>query len=116
MGAAEAKIQRDILDFLSGKGYLAWRNHVQGIRLNGKMLKNPNKGQPDVWAVKDGRLLGVEVKTREGVLSPDQIEWINRASRYGVPIITAHSLEELIETLHELDSIFPITEGADPAN
>jgi len=98
----ESEIQRDILDYLELRGFLAWRNQIQGIKVNGKTIKNPNKGQPDIWAVKRGLLLGVEVKTDLGRLFDKQIEWIHLAQQFGVPIIVAHSVSELSETLLEL--------------
>ena len=98
----ETDIQRDVIVYLNTMGFLVWRNHLQGIKVNGRRIKNPNAGQPDVWAVRRGRLLGIEVKTEDGRLSDDQIAWIERAQKYSVPIIIVHSISELRETLAEL--------------
>ena len=98
----ETGIQRDVMSYLTSIGFLVWRNHTQGIRLNGRSIKNPNRGQPDVWAVKNGRLLGVEVKTMEGRLSDEQLAWIDLANRYAVPVVVVHSVGELRETLTEI--------------
>lgn len=99
MGFIETAIQRDVIDYLSSRGFLVWRNQLQGIMMNGRRLRNPNKGQPDVWAVKRGRLLGVEVKTEKGVLSVEQTEFIARAERFGVTVIVARSIQDLIDAL-----------------
>lgn len=98
----ETDIQREVIAFLRARGFLVWRNHTQGIRLNGRRLKNPNAGQPDVWAVMQGQLLGVEVKAPTGKLQPEQIAWIELAHSYGVPIIVVRSTAELEETLVEI--------------
>lgn len=103
MGSAESSIQRDILDWLSFKGFLAWRNHTQGIKMGGKFrVKNPNAGHPDVWAVRHGFLIGVEVKTPTGRVSADQEEWIAKAARYGVSIFVVRSVAELEKELKAL--------------
>lgn len=98
----ETDIQREVIAYLKTRGFLVWRNHTQGIRLSGRRLKNPNAGQPDVWAVKLGQLLGIEVKTSTGRLQPEQVEWIEKAQQYGVPVIVVRSIPELEETLEEI--------------
>lgn len=98
----ETEIQREVMGYLHSVGFLVWRNHMQGVRINGRRIRNPNVGQPDIWAVKNGRLLGVEVKTATGRLSDEQVAWIGVAQKYSVPIIVAHSVGELRETLAEI--------------
>jgi len=97
----EQEIQRDILHYLKTHGFFAWKQHTQGIRVQGRgYIKNPSAGCPDILAVKKGQLYAIEVKKKGGRLSDDQVRWIATARKYGVMCIVAYSLDEFIVLLN----------------
>ena len=86
---SESETQSEILQWLKENGYFAWRNHTQGIRYTKGRGTNPNKGAPDIMAIRNGVFFGIEVKGKKGVLGPDQYKWLDKLqSRGGVAIVT----------------------------
>ena len=91
MAKAEADIQKAILELLRSMGIFAYRQQTQGLKYSGGRGKNPMKGAPDIagiippWLAKTtfGIPLGIEVKTPEGKLSPEQIAWIENIRANG---------------------------------
>lgn len=97
----ESDIQRDCESFLKLHNFFYWRNHTSGVRFKGKgMAKSRNKGSPDIMAIKDGKFYGIEIKKPNGVLSKDQIEWLERATNHGAISIVARSVEEMADLLN----------------
>lgn len=57
-------------------------------------------GVPDIVGItKDGRFLGIEVKTKNGRLSPHQEQFIKRINDAGGVAFVARSVEDVIEQL-----------------
>tara|TARA_R110000824_G_scaffold96013_3_gene230443 strand:- start:4851 stop:5186 length:336 start_codon:yes stop_codon:yes gene_type:complete len=102
----EIDIQRDILSYLSLKGYFAWRMPVGGVpqQNRGKMIfkKSPIKGFPDIMGVLKnchGHLFGIEVKSSVGVLSKDQKIVRQKFIDAGCLFILARNLENVVDEL-----------------
>lgn len=96
----ESDIQRDCESFLKLHSFFYWRNHTAGVRFRGKgVAKSRNKGAPDIMAIKAGVFYAIEVKKPTGVLSSDQIDWLQRADDHGAVSIVARSVEELADRL-----------------
>jgi hypothetical protein len=109
----ETAIQRDILDWLRAHGHMAERMSLGGVRHGGIYKKNPLKGFPDIFAVLkggSGRLIAIEVKTKQGRLTKEQIEWGDKLRSFGVAAIVARSVDDvktLVDTLLILKSEVP---------
>ncbi|MEA2991839.1 MAG: hypothetical protein QOD40_759 [Alphaproteobacteria bacterium] len=74
----ESEIQRAICDYLSLKGCPF--SHTNNAPIYDKtrgafraLPKYTRKGCPDICLIKEGRLYGIEVKSEDGRLSPEQI-------------------------------------------
>ena len=98
----EKYTQEKILQWLAYKKIFAWANKTQGtfdpkrkvFRTNKKQLK----GVPDILGIlPDGRFLGIEVKRRPNILSPDQIAFRIRAKASNAVCLVAYSLEDVTE-------------------
>ena len=97
----ESDIQRDCESFLKLHNFFYWRNHTSGVRFRGKgMAKSRNKGSPDIMAIKDGVFYGIEIKKPNGILSRDQIEWLEKAERHGGVTLVVRSVEQLADLLN----------------
>ena len=87
----EADIESQIRDYLAVKGFL--------------VLPKPAfpRGQPDILAVKDNRVLFVEIKRpdKRASLGPAQKRWQQRLEAYGCTYQVWTSLEEAIEQQKE---------------
>lgn len=84
----ETKIKKQIKDYLNLKRVFWWWN-VQGL--------GSFRGLPDLMAVKDGKIYGIEVKTEKGKLSENQKEFLGTfEARGGVPVV-ARKLEDVID-------------------
>ena len=94
----EKTIQTEILNYLNSNGYFAWKNHLGGIRRSGQAtVKNPNRGAPDIMAIRDGLFFGIEVKKSGGVIAMHQYQWLEKLRIHGGNSIIADSLESCIE-------------------
>lgn len=83
---SEAAALVEVLQALRTHSLVAWceRMNSGAVRIGGRFLRFGWPGCPDVLGqLKDGRLLGVEVKSPKGRLSPEQAVFIGqiRAAR-----------------------------------
>lgn len=110
-GLTETQIQSSILEFLGWKKILAWRCQAipVPIRRGNQIvaLRAANKetvGIPDILAVVNGQLLGIEVKGAKGKLRPEQEEWKMKLEQSGARWMLARSVQDvqyfLRETFH----------------
>lgn len=98
----EVLIQRAILDYLTMKGFLAWRNQAipvpirRGRNIVGLRRADPfTKGMPDIFCLINGRFYGLEVKNEKGRLSEDQIKWKERIEKAGGAFLLVRSVDDL---------------------
>jgi Holliday junction resolvase len=86
MRGLEGKIQKDISDYLSNKGYFV---------IN--LIKTNKNGIPDLIALKkDHKPLFIEVKTKRGKLSTLQKWYISHLNNMGFLAIVAKSLDDVL--------------------
>lgn len=62
-------------------------------------------GQPDIFAIIQGRFVGIEVKTATGRQSKDQKNWQRNCERAGGLYIIARSVDDVEAALREDDLI-----------
>lgn len=99
---AEKDIQRAILDYLRVRGFLCKRNNAgmsYGEHKGKKWaIKIGESGWPDIEGVtKEGKYFGIEVKTRKGVLSDNQLRIGGQIVKNGGIWFVARSVDEVIE-------------------
>ena len=93
--ATEAQIQKGIINYLKDKGIFYWRNSV-GQRGN---IHYGEKGSPDIMALVDGELFGVEVKTYNGKQQKEQKEYEVEFVRNGGFYILARSIDDVSKVI-----------------
>ena len=99
--AAEAELQRSILELLEAKRFVHWRQPLGGIRMgSGKHRKNPMSGFPDIAGVfPSGRMFAIEVKAPGEKPKPHQQEWLDKLGKSGVLVVVAKSIDDVLIAL-----------------
>ena len=86
----EKTLTSNVLKILKGSGWYA-------IKIHGGPYQTP--GLPDVLALKDGRLLAIELKTPSGKPSKLQVQRLLELRQHGAVAGIVHSIAELHEVL-----------------
>ena|SRR3990167_692024 len=94
----EKDIQKIVLDYLRFKKIFHWRNNTGAYKTpTGGFLRFGAIGSPDVFAVKNGRIYGLEVKTVKGTQSDVQRRWSEEFTVNGGLYFIIRSLEDIIQ-------------------
>ncbi len=101
----ESEIQSSIIDYLQvlenqGKLFLHRVNNMGVYDPKRKAYrvfpKGAKKGFPDIIVIKNGFLIGLEVKTGEGKQSNNQKEVEKKLKKHGAAYYVVRSLEEVV--------------------
>lgn len=99
---SEHDIQSEILKHLTIEGVMHWRNNTGVVKKESayggvdRYVRFGSVGSPDIFAFKDGKLYGIEVKTEKGKQSDDQKKWEQRLNANGGNYILARSLDHVL--------------------
>jgi len=92
-----------ILEFLALKGIPATESDTGAVFMGGRPVKRATgrKGWPDVTAIlpPSGLFVGIEAKTGEGKLSPEQKACHADIAKAGGRVVVARSLDDVMNTL-----------------
>jgi VRR-NUC domain len=94
---SEGDLQSDALKWLATTGVTHWRANSGMLLLPGRVFRGNPKGCPDIlgYLGPHGRMFGLELKTRLGRLSSEQVAWQQRALAEGVRVAVCRSLQEV---------------------
>jgi len=98
----EAAALKEILPALTAHPAVAWckRMNSGAVRIGKRFVRFGWKGCPDVLGqLKDGRLLGVEVKAAKGKLRPEQAVFLERIRRAGGVAFVARDCRDVMREL-----------------
>jgi len=98
----EAAALKEILLALTAHPAVAWceRMNSGAVRIGKRFVRFGWKGCPDVLGqLKDGRLLGVEVKAAKGKLRPEQAVFLERIRRAGGVAFVARDCRDVMREL-----------------
>jgi len=103
MKISEADITRAVISWMDRHDIKWWRMPLGAVmhQIGGKMVykKNPLKGFPDIAGVlkrrDKGRFFAIELKTKTGKLSPEQIMWQMNLEESGAAVAVVRSIEDL---------------------
>ena len=102
--ASEHDIQNAIYGYLGALGWLVWRNNSGMVKTDkGYMIKMGRAGLPDLFALKDGILLGVEVKKPGKKPTEIQEYMLQDLQKHGAQTIVATSIDDVTLKLTELE-------------
>lgn len=101
--ATEAQIQRGILDYLGYRNIFHWRNNtgsfVAEYKGKTRYVNFGAKGSPDIFALVDGELFGIEVKRDKGIQNINQKEYEVEFVRNGGFYILARSIDDVSKVI-----------------
>jgi hypothetical protein len=100
MATPEGEIVNAICEYLALKKRFFYRNNNTPIfdptrKAFRSMPKYTMRGIPDIICVKDGRYIGIEVKTDKGRLSEHQHEFARSLMLAGGDYVIARSIEDV---------------------
>ena len=111
----ETKIQNRILLALSEAGCTVWRNETAGAWMGKQIHREGDQvtlvnarmmtfglavGSPDIVGISsDGRFLGVEVKTKTGRATKEQLRFIEAVNKAGGIAGIARSVEDALDLI-----------------
>lgn len=101
----EAAALCEVLRALRAHPLVAWceRMNSGAARVGGRFIRFGFTGCPDVLGMlRDGRLLGVEVKAPKGKLRPEQAVFLERIRSGGGVSFVAHDLRDVHRELNQL--------------
>ena len=90
MPRKEKSIRADVRRVLESRGYLVEINHEDQYGV---------PGRPDVYAHRGGRTIAIETKRPGEASTPIQVDYHHRLRSHGVPVLEAHSVQELVRWL-----------------
>ena len=106
----EAAALVEVLKALRAHPAVAWaeRMNTGAARVGNRFIRFGWPGCPDVLGqLKDGRLLGVEVKAKAGRLRPEQALFLERIRCAGGVAFVARDLRDVMRELHSLQQPAP---------
>ena len=99
----EKETQATILDYLAIKHIFHWRQNTGAMRGEHKgkkwFVQFGDKGSPDIFAVIDGNIYGIEVKSPKGKMSESQKDYEERFVAAGGVYILARDVDDVIKKL-----------------
>jgi hypothetical protein len=98
-GPTENEIQSTIIDYLKQKRYFFWRQNSGAMQISHRFLRFGKVGSPDIFVVKKGRIIGLEVKRPDGEQSQAQIQFGHDLVAAGGYYYVVRSLDEAIKAL-----------------
>lgn len=100
----EHAIQQSIIEWLQYKNWFVWRHNSGMVQtIHNTMVRMGVAGMPDVFALKDGLLIGVEVKRPGKKATELQEQMLKELENHGGRTIIAHSVEEVEQWIKLLE-------------
>ena len=97
----EARIKNACLRYLERRGLFAWNNPSGCVRAApDRWIHFGKKGSADIIGIlPDGKFLAIETKSKNGSLTPEQKDFLEKVRGLGGVAILARSLRELGDAL-----------------
>ena len=102
----EKEIENNILMFLGHLGLFCWKNQSVGVYnvQRGVFMRSRNiyhiKGVSDILGLMpDGRMLAIEVKSKTGRISPEQMKFITLVNKNGGVAFVSRSIQQTWDQL-----------------
>ena len=98
--ALEKEIQLAICDYLAYKHYFFWRQNTTPIYDKDRfraMPKYSKNGLPDIFLIKDGKFIGLEVKQPKGKQSENQVIFEQDCKKVGGQYYVVTSLDDVVK-------------------
>lgn len=107
---SEKEIENEILAYLWSVRIFAWKNQSIGVydpkRQIFRKSRNPFhiKGVSDIIGVYRGKMLAIEVKSKKGRISPEQVDFLKKVINSGSIAFVARSVEDVKRELEKISA------------
>jgi hypothetical protein len=91
----EKDVVWSVLEYLRVKRIFCWRNNTGGFTRGSHFYKFGDVGSPDVFAVKDGRIYGIECKVEGNEATEAQREWGKGFEEAGGVYAVAYGIKDV---------------------
>jgi len=101
---SESAVQAEVLQVLRAHPMVAWCERMNSgvAKMGGRFVRFGFVGCPDVLGqLKDGRLLGIEVKAENGKLSIEQTQFLERIRAAGGVAFVARDCHDVLSQLRQ---------------
>lgn len=101
----ESNIQKEIMEYLTLRGYLVWRNNSGGKKIGKYYIHMAPEGSPDIIGIQPvtGKFIGVEVKKPDGKTEKKRAEkqrlFSENIQKLGGIAIIAYCVEDVEHAL-----------------
>lgn len=92
----EKQILKSILDYLEIKKIFHWRQNTGALKVQGRFIRFGEVGSPDIFIVRRGQIIGLEVKTDKGTQSDFQKEWQTNFESAGGIYHLVRSIDDVV--------------------
>ena len=98
---AESDIQKSIIDYLTIKKVFFWRQNSGAVVTESKrFIRMGITGAPDIFIVKNGQIIGLEIKTLKGRQNENQKNFQEMFEKAGGIYYLVRSLDDVIKVIH----------------
>lgn len=98
--STEKETQKAVLEYLEVKRIFHWRNNSGATKtIGGGFIRFGAVGSPDVFAIKDGRIYGFEIKDVKGKQSEGQIKFGNGMNQAGGIYMVVRDIDDVMAVL-----------------
>jgi hypothetical protein len=95
----EKETQAFIKKFLEDTGWFVYKNNLSGVHVHGALCKSSARGLADLTAIKNGRVLQIEIKDGKGKQSEEQERFEEIWRSHGGEYVVVWSVQDLVEYL-----------------
>ena len=95
----EKDLVKSILDYLNARKIFCWRHNTGGFMKENHFYRFGDLGSCDIFALKDGKLYGIEAKGTEGKQSEGQKDYQKRFEKAGGNYLLCYLLDDVINNL-----------------
>ena len=103
---SEKETQKLIIEYLKATRQFFWRNNsgamMGSYKGKSRLMRFGDVGSPDIFVVRNGQIIGIEVKSSIGKQSDNQKEWQKRFEKAGGIYILTNSYESCVSNLKRL--------------
>lgn len=97
MGKPARSLTQDIKTLLAAHGWFVWKGGTVGAKNSqGQFYQAGTKGSPDLFALRNGQLVGLEIKAGKDVLRIDQVQFGEMLVRHGGRYFEVRSVDDLL--------------------
>lgn len=91
----EKYLIKAVLDYLRSRAVFSWRNNTGAFKRDNHFYRFGEVGSADIFALKNGKLYGLECKGAGGKLSEAQEEFGKRFEKAGGVYLVIYEIEDV---------------------